>query len=149
MPYHSKMEKNSPMGIKKKLSPAVMRKLKEHSKAHEGGMMGKHMKNMRKFMEQGDTFSTAHTKAKSLDKNDKKSKPKMAEAKLGGETIKFRRGGLHRSLKVPMEYTFKTAELRKLNKVETGKDFSFQGKKIKMTPLIKKQLTLGINLMKK
>tara|TARA_R100000700_G_C3169573_1_gene144300 strand:+ start:1794 stop:2132 length:339 start_codon:yes stop_codon:yes gene_type:complete len=78
-----------------------------------------------------------------------KRKPKMAEAKLGGETIKFRRGGLHRSLKVPDDYTFKIAELRKLQKIETGKDFKFKGKEIKMTPLVKKQLTLGINLMDK
>ena len=103
------------------------------------------MKEMVKNMKSGDTFSTAHKKAM----KEEKKKPKMATAKLGGETIKFRRGGLHRSLKVPMEYSFKRAELEKLNKIDTGKDFSFQGKKIKMTPLVKKQLTLGINLMKR
>lgn len=143
MPYHSKMEKNSPMGIKKTLDQKTMDKLKEHAKKHKGGMSSSHMKDMVKNMKSGDTFSTAHTKAM------KKDKPKMAEAKLGGETIKFRRGGLHRSLKVPDDYTFKTAELRKLQKIETGKDFKFQGKDIKMTPLVKKQLTLGINLMSK
>ncbi len=145
MPYHSKMEKNSPSGIKKNLDKKTMDKLKDHSKLHKGGMRSLHMKEMVKNMKLGDTFSTAHTKAT----KEEKKKPKMATAKLGGETIKFRRGGLHRSLKVPMEYSFKRAELEKLNKIETGKDFSFQGKKIKMTPLVKKQLTLGINLMKR
>ena len=144
MPYHYSGDKNSPSGIKKNLDKKTMDKLKDHSKLHKGGMRSKHMKEMVKNMKSGDTFSTAHTKAKKEEK-----KPKMATAKLGGETIKFRRGGLHRSLKVPMEYSFKRAELEKLNKIETGKDFTFQKKKIKMTPLVKKQLTLGINLMKK
>ena len=143
MPYHSKMEKNSPTGIKKTLNKKTMDRLKEHSKKHKGGMSSSHMKDMIKNMKSGDTFSTAHTKAMKMDK------PKMAEAKLGGETIKFRRGGLHRSLKVPDDYSFKTAELRKLEKIETGKDFKFKGKDIKMTPLVKKQLTLGLNLMSK
>mgnify|MGYP003134251886 CR=1 FL=1 len=91
----------------------------------------------------------ANSADKPSAKKPQKAKPKMAEAKLGGETIKFRRGGLHRSLKVPDEYTFKMAELRKLQKIDTGKEFKFKGKDIKMTPLVKKQLTLGINLMSK
>ena len=72
MPYHSKMEKNSPVGQKKKkLSKKTMDRLREHSKAHKGGMRGKHMRNMKKFMEAGDTFSTAHTKAVREDKKSK------------------------------------------------------------------------------
>jgi hypothetical protein len=53
---------------KKKLSPAQMDKLKDHSKMHKGGMNSKHMKNMKKFMESGDTFSKAHNKAVKIDK---------------------------------------------------------------------------------
>ena len=53
------------------LSASVSKKLREHSKNHEGGMTGKHMKNMVKFMRAGDSFSVAHNKAKKLD--DKKS----------------------------------------------------------------------------
>jgi hypothetical protein len=68
------MDKNNPMGSKKKkLSKKTMDRLREHSKAHKGGMMGKHMKNMKKFMEAGDTFSTAHTKAMREDKKMKKN----------------------------------------------------------------------------
>ena len=74
MPYHSSMDKNNPMGSKKKkLSKKSMDRLKEHAKKHEGGMMSKHMKNMKKFMEAGDTFSTAHTKAMKEDKKMKKN----------------------------------------------------------------------------
>ena len=56
-------------------------KLKEHSKKHEGGMKGKHMKNMTKAMKKGDSFATAHNKAKKIDiadskKNEKEKKPK-------------------------------------------------------------------------
>ena len=56
------------------LTAAVSKKLREHSKKHEGGMTGKHMKNMVKFMRAGDSFSVAHNKAKKLD-NKKKSNP--------------------------------------------------------------------------
>lgn len=53
------------------------KKLKEHSKLHKGGMKGKHMKNMVKFIKEGDTFSIAHNKAKKLDsKISKKVKKK-------------------------------------------------------------------------
>jgi len=53
---------------KKELSPAMLKKLKEHSKMHKGGMSSKHMKNMVKFMKEGMSFSKAHSKAKALDK---------------------------------------------------------------------------------
>tara|TARA_R100000388_G_scaffold91759_1_gene74074 strand:- start:859 stop:1137 length:279 start_codon:yes stop_codon:yes gene_type:complete len=55
----------------KKLTKSQMDKLKEHSKLHKGGMMSKHMKNMVKFMKQGDSFSKAHNKAVKLDKSKK------------------------------------------------------------------------------
>jgi len=48
------------------LSEKDMLKLKEHSKLHKGGMRGKHMKNMKKFMLEGMTFTKAHNKAKKL-----------------------------------------------------------------------------------
>jgi len=45
-----------------------MKKLETHSKKHVGGMSSKHIKNMKKFMEAGDSFIVAHGKAKRLDK---------------------------------------------------------------------------------
>jgi len=48
---------------KNKLSESEMKKSKEHSKLHKGGMNSKHMKDMIKFMKEGNSFSTAHKKA--------------------------------------------------------------------------------------
>ena len=50
-----------------------MKKLKDHSKLHNGGMQSKHMKNMVKFMKAGDSFAKAHSKAKKLDGPNKTS----------------------------------------------------------------------------
>ncbi len=44
------------------LSERQMMKLKEHSKQH-GGMQSKHIKDMRRYMEAGDSFAKAHKKA--------------------------------------------------------------------------------------
>lgn len=50
-----------------KLTEKQLSKLKEHSKLHKGGMKSKHVKNMEKFMKEGDSFTKAHNKAKKLD----------------------------------------------------------------------------------
>ncbi len=74
---------------------------------------------------------------------------KTEKARLGGSTVKFKKGGLHKSLNVPMSYTFTIRTMQALKKKKKGETFSFQGKKIKMTDKILKHLTLGINLMKR
>lgn len=56
---------------KKELTKAQMEQLKKHSKLHKGGMNSFHMKNMIKFMKQGDSFMKAHMKAQQLDKAKK------------------------------------------------------------------------------
>ena len=61
-PKPSKKKSNPKM-----ISESMMKKLKEHSKLHKGGMSSKHMKNMMKFVKMGDSFSVAHNKAKKLD----------------------------------------------------------------------------------
>ena len=48
------------------ISSSEMKKLETHSKMHKGGMSSKHMKNMVKFMKQGDAFIVAHNKAKKM-----------------------------------------------------------------------------------
>ena len=50
-----------------KLTDEQKSQIKEHSKEHKGGMKSKHIKNMTKFMSEGDSFNTAHNKAKKLD----------------------------------------------------------------------------------
>ena len=53
---------------KQKNSDLNQKKLREHAKNHAGGMQGKHIRNMVKFMKAGDSFNKAHKKAKKLDK---------------------------------------------------------------------------------
>tara|TARA_R110000764_G_C10915724_1_gene373238 strand:+ start:250 stop:525 length:276 start_codon:yes stop_codon:yes gene_type:complete len=86
-----------------------------------------------------------------LNKETKDTKAKITKgtAELGGKKITFRKGGLHRSLKVPNTYKFKKTELERINKIPDGNSFAFHSDKIKMTKQIHKQLTLGLNLMKK
>ena len=79
--YKSRGYGNAPMGSKKKLTDAQMKRLEEHSKKHKGGMGGKHMKNMVKGMKEGKTFTQAH--------NEAMKKDKMGEATLGGKKIEF------------------------------------------------------------
>ena len=74
-------------------------------------------------------------------------KLKKEKVEIGGKEITIKKEGLHRSLKVPDSYTFKVSELKPLKKIEIGKEFTFHGKKIKMTDLVKKRIVLGINLM--
>ena len=60
--------KNSKKPMNSKLTDKQKKQLETHSKKHEGGMKSTHIKNMTKFMKQGDSFIVAHNKAKKLDK---------------------------------------------------------------------------------
>ena len=73
---------------------------------------------------------------------------KKEKVKLDGKEITIKKGALHRSLGVSQSYTFTTPELNKLKKIEVGKEFTFKGKKKRMTELLKKRITLAITLMK-
>jgi hypothetical protein len=74
---------------------------------------------------------------------------KMQSVMLDGEEVQFKEGTLRSQLKVPKDMKLTPAVLKKINKTEVGKVFEFNGRKIKMTPLMKKRITLGINLQKK
>jgi len=63
-----KMNPPNDKGKKGEISQKEMARLIQHSKKHEGGMKGKHMRNMIKFMKQGMSFAMAHKKAMELDK---------------------------------------------------------------------------------
>jgi len=115
-------------------------RLKEHAKMHKGGMRSKHMKNMVKFIKEGDSFEKAHKKAMKEDSKE--------VAEIDGEKIEFKPGALRQQLGVPKEHTFKKMELRKLLKVENGEKFMFMGKEKKMTPLLKKRINFALVLMK-
>jgi hypothetical protein len=145
MPYHSD-EKNSPMGVDKKLTQKQMEKLLEHSKQHKGGMRSKHMRDMIKHMKKGDTFSTAHNKAMGK-KGQVQAKHQQGEVVLDGKKITFKEGALRNQLKMPEDRKFTKSELNKLKNIENGKEFNFLGNKFKMTPLLKKRITFGLTLM--
>ena len=79
----------------------------------------------------------------------RKNKPKMEKVELGGEEVEFKEGTLRNQLKVPKDMKLTPAILKKINKANVGEMFDFNGRKIKMTPLMKKRITLGINLQKR
>ena len=60
--------KNTRSSETKELTKAQMEQIKKHSKLHKGGMNSFHIKNMMKFMKQGQSFMKAHMKAQQLDK---------------------------------------------------------------------------------
>tara|TARA_R100001086_G_scaffold202426_1_gene118573 strand:+ start:15 stop:227 length:213 start_codon:yes stop_codon:yes gene_type:complete len=68
MTYRKNKKMNNKKTKSKTLTDKQKEKLKEHSKLHKNGMKSVHMKNMVKFMKEGDSFSKAHSKALKLDK---------------------------------------------------------------------------------
>ncbi len=84
---------------------------------------------------------------KSADKKNRKSKPKTETVELGGEKVKFQKGGLKKSLDVADDYTFKKPELERLKSHDVGKKFQFKGKRFTMDEKLKKQITLALTLM--
>lgn len=79
---------------------------------------------------------------------------KMVEIKYGptkkdpeGINIKFRKGGLHKSMGVPENYRFKMSQIEKWAKLPVGKTIMCNGKKVKITEKIRKQLDLAKTLM--
>jgi hypothetical protein len=64
--------------MKMKLTDAQMDKLKKHSKEH-GGMNSKHMRAMKRMMEDGMSFAKAHREAMRMEDKDPKSKSKSSK----------------------------------------------------------------------
>jgi len=64
------------------------------------------------------------------------------------DNLKIKEGGLRSSLKVDKDYKFSKSKLAPLVKKEVGTTFKFEGRNIKMTEKIKKQVRLAINMMK-
>ena len=59
---------------KNDLSPAMLKKLKEHSKLHKGGMGSKHIRKMIIFIKEGNSFNKAHDLTVEFEKKQKKKK---------------------------------------------------------------------------
>ena len=72
---------------------------------------------------------------------------KTSEEGLPLDTMK--EGSLKKQLKVKdTDPSLKISELRRLQKLENGESGDFRGRSVKMTPLMKKRVNLGITLMK-
>ena len=85
-------------------------------------------------------------------KSRKTSRKKMEVIKLRkrkgakeNENIKFKKGGLHESLK--FSGTFTKAEMARLDKKKIGQKFTFKGNKFVMTDKLKDQVTLAKTMM--
>lgn len=72
---------------------------------------------------------------------------KKEEIIIDDEKIKFKKGALHRQLKVPQSYTFTKTELNKIKKIPAGQSFEFKGKTFKKTPLLSKRVNFALTLM--
>lgn len=59
---------------KNELSPAMLKKLKEHSKLHKGGMASKHIRKMIIYIKEGNSFNKAHDLTIEFEKKNKKKK---------------------------------------------------------------------------
>ena len=68
---------------------------------------------------------------------------------LGGKKIKFKKGALHRQLKVPEDEDIGISNLRKISKSELGASVTIKGKTFKVTPLMKKRAVFGLNIAPK
>ena len=68
---------------------------------------------------------------------------------LDGKKIRFKKGALHRQLKVPEDEDIGIPNLRKISKGKLGSMVTVKGKKFKITSLMKKRATFGLNIAPK
>ncbi len=131
--------KNAPMGGARRAVPKGFHRMPDGS-LHTGAT---HTKTSRPI-----SLTAARAIANRKGKRPAQSK---AEARNDGG-IPFgslKEGALKRSLKVKAEDRPLTkAEMGRLEKVENGKDFTFRGNKLKMTPLMKKRVSLAETMIK-
>jgi hypothetical protein len=135
--------KNAPMGGARRAVPKGFHRMPDGS-LHTGAT---HTKSSRPI-----SLTAARAIAAS---KEKKSAPRKAQSKAEARTdggIPFgslKEGALKRMLKVKAEDRPLTkAEMGRLEKVENGKDFNFRGNKLKMTPLMKKRVSLAETMIK-
>lgn len=65
---------------------------------------------------------------------------------LGDGEFKIKEGALSKQLGIPVKNNIPMMLLKRLVKVENGKKFMLKGKERKMTPLLKKRVSLAITL---
>lgn len=70
----------------------------------------------------------------------------METIKIGGKTVKFKKGALHKMLKVPLDEDIGVPNLRKIARSETGSSVVIKGKTFKVSPLMKRRAVFGLNI---
>jgi hypothetical protein len=65
---------------------------------------------------------------------------------LGDGNFKIKEGALSKQLGIPIKQNIPMTLLRKLVKKENGSKFMLNGKERKMTPLMKRRISLAITL---
>jgi len=76
---------------------------------------------------------------------------KMGTAKLGGKTIKFKKGALHRQLGVPENKTIGVSNMQKIKRAKIGSTVRIptstrKNKEFKVTKLLKERAVFGLNI---
>jgi len=128
MPYHGKEGKETDE-----------ERLKEHAKQHKGGMRSKHMRNMVKFMKEGDSFAKAHKKAMAMEAGGVFTETKGA----------IKEGALRKALKMEEKDKLNKTVINKMLKTKNGEMFEYKGNSFKMTALMRKRLQLALNMITK
>ena len=65
---------------------------------------------------------------------------------LDGKKITFKKGALHKQLKVPLDEDIGIPNLRKIARSEVGGEVMIKGKKFKVSNLMKKRAVFGLNI---
>ncbi len=140
MPKHSDMYNPHIPGHKTNgLSAAQKARLNKHAEQHNK----KHMDKMIMLMKKGHSFNKAHNEAMKTDppKGDDKN-----SITIKGKKIEMDKGKLSRELGIPEEKNIPMTLLKKLVKIPNGEMFDHKGKSKKMTPGLKKRVSLAITL---
>jgi hypothetical protein len=75
----------------------------------------------------------------------------MESIKLGGKTIKFKKGALHRQLRVPEDKPIGVTNLKKIKRAKVGSTVRIatstrKNKEFKVTELMKRRAVFGLNI---
>jgi len=65
---------------------------------------------------------------------------------LDGKKITFKKGALHKMLKVPLDEDIGVPNLRKIARSEVGSSVVIKGKTFKVSPLMKRRAVFGLNI---
>ena len=122
------------------MTSAQKSRLDRHAQHHTKA----HMDKMIALMKKGHSFNKAHSEAMKTDPPPKKNEKSSITIK--GKKIEMDKGKLSRELGIPEEKNIPMTLLRKLAKVPNGEMFEHKGKSMKMTPGLKKRVTLAITL---